>query len=165
MPNEGACTTTANAPDKTTEACISALRNAMLASAGSCGIAPGEHLESLPCRTSPSWTGDGRAPGRGAVAGGSDNPEAGLKALDGFVHDTAMLEGVVEGVERGRGRGGTAALRTDGGTAEEEGVFVKVSDPRNRRHVGLREYHVQRNVVVVAAASAILYKTAYPLPG
>ncbi|CAM9124748.1 unnamed protein product [Ectocarpus sp. 8 AP-2014] len=125
--NEGARVTTANALDKTTEACISALRNAMLASAGSGVSAPGENHESLPCRTSPWRTEDGRTDGRGAVVGGSDNPEDGLQALEGFVHDTAMLQGAVEGVERGRGGGGTAALRADGGTAGEEGVFVKIS--------------------------------------
>lgn len=103
----------------------------MLASAGSGVIARGENHESLPCRTSPWRTGDGRTDGRGAVVGGSDNPEDGLKALEGFVHDTAMLQGVVEGVERGRGGGATAALRADGETAGEEGVFVKVGDSRN----------------------------------
>ncbi|CAN0378860.1 unnamed protein product, partial [Ectocarpus fasciculatus] len=126
--DEGARITAVNALDKTTEACISALRNAMLVSAESGVVAPGEHHESLPCRASPSWTGDGRAyVGRGAVVGGSANPEDGLKALEGFVHDTAMLEGAVEGVERGRGGVRTAALRGDGGTAAEEGFFVKIS--------------------------------------
>ncbi|CAM9281392.1 unnamed protein product [Ectocarpus sp. 13 AM-2016] len=126
--NEGSrVTTAANALDKTTEACISALRNAMLASAGSGVIAPGENHEVLPCRTSAWRTGDGRTDGRGAVVGGSDNPEDGLKTLERFVHDTAMLQGVVEGVERGREGGGTAALRADGETVGEEGVFVKIS--------------------------------------
>ncbi|CAM9350698.1 unnamed protein product [Ectocarpus sp. 12 AP-2014] len=125
--NERARITTADALDKTTEACISALWNAMLASAASGVITPGENHEPLPCRTSPWRTGEGRTDSRDAVVGGSDNPEDGLKALEGFVHDTAILQGVVEGVERGRGGGGTAALRTDGETAGEEGVFVKIS--------------------------------------
>lgn len=47
--------------------------------------------------------------------------EEGLRALGGFVHDTALLEGSVDGVERA-GQGGTAI--SDGAAA---GVFVKAS--------------------------------------
>lgn len=56
-----------------------------------------------------------------AIAG---HNEGGLRALGSFVHGTALLEGVVDGVEYG-GQAGTAM--SDGGAAA--GVFVKASLP------------------------------------
>lgn len=56
--------------------------------------------------------------GSAAAVGGK---EEGLRALGSFVHDTALLEGAVDGVERG-GKGGTAMS-----TGAAAGVFVKAS--------------------------------------
>lgn len=117
--------TAAAAAAATTEACISALRHAVDGAAGAAaavtnrggtggGIIPGGRRESSygPLASRENVTGGAAANGR---------KEDGLRVLGSFVHDTALLEGAVDGVERG-GQGGTAM--SDGSAA---GVFVKAS--------------------------------------
>ncbi|CAM9780492.1 unnamed protein product [Scytosiphon promiscuus] len=112
----------------TTEACISALRNAVAAAAatrfpeGAGAFGPSGRLRSSTFRHDPSGTRKGRTSGDHLIA---DDVDEGLMALGAFVNETALLEGAVEGLEDGEGR----ELAATGG------VFVKVSfmDGEGRR--------------------------------
>eukprot|EP00752_Nemacystus_decipiens_P005394 g4890.t1 len=104
----------------TTEACISALRRAVDAAANNRdgtgeGVLTTEGARESPY--GPSGLGE-KAIGSAAEVG---RTEDGLRALGSFVHGTALLEGTVDGVERGGQRG---TVMSDGAAV---GVFVKVS--------------------------------------
>ena len=110
----------------TTEACISALRSAVDAAAAAAATdstGRGGTGEGVIPR-GPRESSGGPLGQRGGLAESAAEVarrEDGLRTLGSFVHDTALLEGAVDGVERG-GQGG--AVMSDGAAA---GVFVKAS--------------------------------------